>query len=169
VFRGEYAKSRVYFLLDRRSIVQLREADRFSVAPERKSRMPSYDDLGSVANASAFIFTGSITRAGASNATPLGMSDDDPLPISADQLDASMFVGDVVAGHGQTPLLRAAQSRRLRDRRRLQDGGFRHRPDDWFSPQGVTKLIGDRNRSTLRFDEGRYRQVGLAEVTITPG
>ena len=33
--------------------------------------MPSYDDLGSVANASAFIFTGSITRAGASTVPAL--------------------------------------------------------------------------------------------------
>ncbi|WP_179403839.1 shikimate dehydrogenase family protein [Burkholderia guangdongensis] len=44
------------------------------------------------------------------NATPMGLADDDPLPVSGDLLDSSMFVGDVIAGHGVTPLLRAAQS-----------------------------------------------------------
>jgi shikimate dehydrogenase len=44
------------------------------------------------------------------NATPMGMSPDDPLPVPAALLTASMFVGDVVAGHGVTPLLRAAKA-----------------------------------------------------------
>lgn len=44
------------------------------------------------------------------NATPSGMDTDDPIPVSPALLTASMFVGDVVAGHGVTPLLRAAQS-----------------------------------------------------------
>jgi len=44
------------------------------------------------------------------NATPMGLADDDLLPVSGDLLDASMFVGDVIAGHGVTPLLSAAQS-----------------------------------------------------------
>lgn len=44
------------------------------------------------------------------NATPMGLADDDPLPVRHDLLDASMFVGDVIAGHGLTPLLAAAQS-----------------------------------------------------------
>lgn len=44
------------------------------------------------------------------NATPMGFAETDPLPISADLLDSSMFVGDVIAGHGVTPLLKAAQS-----------------------------------------------------------
>ncbi len=43
------------------------------------------------------------------NATPMGLTDDDPLPVAGDLLDSSMFVGDVIAGHGVTPLLRAAQ------------------------------------------------------------
>jgi shikimate dehydrogenase len=43
------------------------------------------------------------------NATPMGMAADDPLPIKADALTASMFVGDVIAGHGVTPFLKAAQ------------------------------------------------------------
>lgn len=44
------------------------------------------------------------------NATHLGMAEGDPLPVSPDQLAPSMFVGDVIAGHGLTPLLRAAQA-----------------------------------------------------------
>ena len=44
------------------------------------------------------------------NTTPLGMHPNDPLPISPDLLTKSMFVGDVVAGHGETPLLMAARS-----------------------------------------------------------
>ncbi len=44
------------------------------------------------------------------NATPMGMSSDDPLPVDVRLLRASMFVGDVVAGHGVTPFLRAARA-----------------------------------------------------------
>jgi shikimate dehydrogenase len=44
------------------------------------------------------------------NATPMGMADGDPLPIAPHLLAASMFVGDVIAGHGVTPFLRAAQA-----------------------------------------------------------
>lgn len=44
------------------------------------------------------------------NATPMGLADHDPLPVPDDRLDAAMFVGDVIAGHGVTPLLKAAQS-----------------------------------------------------------
>ena len=44
------------------------------------------------------------------NATPMGMSPQDPLPVSAHLLTSSMFVGDVVAGHGVTPFLQAAQA-----------------------------------------------------------
>lgn len=44
------------------------------------------------------------------NATPLGMADGDPLPLAADLLAPSMFVGDVIAGHGVTPFLAAAQA-----------------------------------------------------------
>lgn len=44
------------------------------------------------------------------NATPMGFTETDPLPVCADRLDSSMFVGDVIAGHGVTPLLKAAQS-----------------------------------------------------------
>lgn len=45
-----------------------------------------------------------------SNATPMGMAEGDPLPLDPAKLDASTFVGDVVAGHGETPLIRAARA-----------------------------------------------------------
>jgi shikimate dehydrogenase len=44
------------------------------------------------------------------NATPMGMEDGDPLPIDGALLTSSMFVGDVIAGHGVTPFLEAAQA-----------------------------------------------------------
>jgi shikimate dehydrogenase len=44
------------------------------------------------------------------NASPMGMADGDPLPVAANLLSPSMFVGDVIAGHGVTPFLRAAQA-----------------------------------------------------------
>jgi shikimate dehydrogenase len=36
------------------------------------------------------------------NATPMGMEDGDPLPVDTELLSSSMFVGDVIAGHGVT-------------------------------------------------------------------
>jgi shikimate dehydrogenase len=44
------------------------------------------------------------------NATPMGMEENDPLPVDAALLTSSMFVGDVIAGHGVTPFLEAAQA-----------------------------------------------------------
>ena len=44
------------------------------------------------------------------NATPLGMNEDDALPVDTDLLTSSMFVGDVIAGHGLTPFLDAAEA-----------------------------------------------------------
>jgi shikimate dehydrogenase len=44
------------------------------------------------------------------NATPLGMAEGDPLPVAAELLTASMFVGDVIAGHGLTSFLAAAEA-----------------------------------------------------------
>jgi shikimate dehydrogenase len=44
------------------------------------------------------------------NATPMGMAPGDPLPVPAHLLTASMFVGDVVAGHGVTPFVKAARA-----------------------------------------------------------
>jgi shikimate dehydrogenase len=40
----------------------------------------------------------------------MGMEDGDPLPIDAALLASSMFVGDVIAGHGVTPFLQAAEA-----------------------------------------------------------
>jgi shikimate dehydrogenase len=44
------------------------------------------------------------------NATPMGMEENDPLPVDAGLLTSSMFVGDVIAGHGLTAFLKAAES-----------------------------------------------------------
>ena len=44
------------------------------------------------------------------NATSMGMEPCDPSPIDTSLLDRSMFVGDVIAGHGTTPLVQAARS-----------------------------------------------------------
>ena len=44
------------------------------------------------------------------NATPMGMEDGDPLPVDAALLTSSMFVGDVIAGHGVTLFIEAAQA-----------------------------------------------------------
>jgi len=42
------------------------------------------------------------------NATPMGLRSNDPLSVDAAALTPSMFVGDVISGHGVTPLLQAA-------------------------------------------------------------
>jgi len=44
------------------------------------------------------------------NATHLGMAEGDPLPVRPELLAPPMFVGDVIAGHGVTPFLQAAQA-----------------------------------------------------------
>jgi shikimate dehydrogenase len=44
------------------------------------------------------------------NATPMGMSLNDPLPVPVHLLNSAMFVGDVVAGHGITPFVEAARA-----------------------------------------------------------
>jgi shikimate dehydrogenase len=38
------------------------------------------------------------------------MEEGDPLPVDSALLTSSMFAGDVIAGHGVTPFLRAAQA-----------------------------------------------------------
>ena len=43
------------------------------------------------------------------NATPMGMEKGDPLPVDEELLAPSMFVGDVISGRGETPLLSAAK------------------------------------------------------------
>lgn len=44
------------------------------------------------------------------NATPMGLATEDPIPVDPSLLRSSMFVGDVIAGHGATPLIAAARS-----------------------------------------------------------
>ena len=44
------------------------------------------------------------------NASPMGMAENDDLPISSDLINRSMFVGDVIAGHGVTPFVSAARA-----------------------------------------------------------
>lgn len=44
------------------------------------------------------------------NATPLGMADGDPMPVDVSLLRPSMFVGDVISGHGITGFIAAAQA-----------------------------------------------------------
>lgn len=44
------------------------------------------------------------------NATPLGMDDGDQTPVESALLTPGMFVGDVIAGHGTTPFIAAAQA-----------------------------------------------------------
>jgi shikimate dehydrogenase len=45
------------------------------------------------------------------NATPLGMNDDDPLPMDIDRIDPSTFVGEVVMKQTITPFLEAARAK----------------------------------------------------------
>ncbi len=45
-----------------------------------------------------------------SNATSMGMSDADPIPVDPAKLTSDMFVGDVVAGHGETKIIKAAKA-----------------------------------------------------------
>jgi shikimate dehydrogenase len=45
------------------------------------------------------------------NATPIGMSDDDPLPFDIDRISPATFVGEVVMKSEYTPLLRAAKDK----------------------------------------------------------
>jgi shikimate dehydrogenase len=45
------------------------------------------------------------------NATPLGMNDDDPLPMDVDRIAPTTFVGEVVMKQEITPFLRAAQEK----------------------------------------------------------
>ena len=44
------------------------------------------------------------------NATPMGMAEGDQLPVAADLLTPSMFVCDVIAGHGETAFLSSARA-----------------------------------------------------------
>jgi shikimate dehydrogenase len=57
------------------------------------------------------------------NATPLGMREDDPLPVPAALLEPGIFVADVVPTPEVTPLLQAARARGCR----TQTGGAMYR------------------------------------------
>jgi shikimate dehydrogenase len=60
------------------------------------------------------VFTGSKDPAGHDlvvNATPLGMNDDDPLPMDVDRVAPGTFVGEVVMKREITPFLQAAQDK----------------------------------------------------------
>jgi shikimate dehydrogenase len=48
------------------------------------------------------------------NATPLGMNDDDPMPVDVSCLDASTFVGEVVMKRERTAFVEAASARGCR-------------------------------------------------------
>lgn len=48
------------------------------------------------------------------NATSLGMEEGDAIPLSADLLEPSIVVSDVIAGHGETPFLKAARAKGCR-------------------------------------------------------
>ena len=65
------------------------------------------------------------------NATPMGMSQEDPLPVSAHLLTSTMFVGDVVAGHGITPFLQATRAAgcKTADGLQMVEAGMRIMPD----------------------------------------
>ena len=45
------------------------------------------------------------------NATPVGMADDDPLPVDVDRIPPGSYVGDVVLKADVTPFLRAARDK----------------------------------------------------------
>jgi shikimate dehydrogenase len=60
------------------------------------------------------VLTGSKDPAGHDlvvNATPLGMNDDDPLPMDVDRIEPGTFVGEVVMKQEITPFLRAARDK----------------------------------------------------------
>jgi shikimate dehydrogenase len=65
------------------------------------------------------------------NATPMGMAPGDPLPVAAHLLTSSLFVGDVVAGHGVTPFLKAAQAAgcQVADGAQMVEAGVEMMPD----------------------------------------
>jgi shikimate dehydrogenase len=45
------------------------------------------------------------------NATPIGMKDDDPLPVDIDRVTPGAYVGDVVLKADITPFLQAAKDK----------------------------------------------------------
>jgi shikimate dehydrogenase len=68
---------------------------------------------------------------GVINATSMGMSTTDPWPIPMLKLTSSMFVGDVIAGHGVTPLVQSARALgcKTADGVQMVDAGMELMPD----------------------------------------
>jgi shikimate dehydrogenase len=92
-----------------------------AIAPERPRSVALYDVREGVAEALADRlrrhYPGLDIRLGGNdpvgyglvvNATPLGMTEGDPLPFDPERLSPGALVGDVVLGAGVTPLLQAA-------------------------------------------------------------
>ena len=73
------------------------------------------------------------------NATPLGMAEGDPLPVAADLLAPSMFVGDVIAGHGGNAIFSGRSRRRLQNSEWRSDGRGRAGDDARFHAGRVLK------------------------------
>ena len=95
-----------------------------SLAKAGSSRLGLYDAFPQSMNALAGrlkahypnleVTTGSADPAGYDivvNATPLGMKNDDPLPLDVDRISPSTFVGEVVMKEEITPFLAAARAR----------------------------------------------------------
>ena len=95
-----------------------------SLAKAGSSRLGLYDAFPQAMNALAGrlkahypnleVTTGSADPAGYEivvNATPLGMKNDDPLPMDVDRISPSTFVGEVVMKEEITPFLAAARAR----------------------------------------------------------
>ena len=95
-----------------------------SLAAAGVARIGLYDSRAESASALAgrltehypqlIVHTGSNDPAGFDivvNATPVGMNDEDPLPLDIDRISAQTFVGEVVMKTEYTPLLRAAKAK----------------------------------------------------------
>ena len=107
------------------------------------------------------------------NATPMGMEENDPLPVDAVLLTSSMFVGDVIAGHGLTAFPPGYGIRRLQDGQRRTHGrgrarrygDFMLRKTDYIEIAGGDVLYrSSRNINTLLLR--RHHDNGRLEVIL---
>ena len=73
------------------------------------------------------------------NATPLGMKDDDPLPMDVDRIGPGTFVGEVVMKQEITPFLRPRRTRAARSRWARTCCSSRSRPT-WSSSASAPPL-----------------------------
>ena len=77
---------------------------RYTESPVRLTR--TFGNRGHAGVCIPMLLAGAADPAGCDlvfNATPMGMEAGDPLPVDAALLTSSMFVGDVIAGHGVRP------------------------------------------------------------------